>query len=80
MTEQGIFITVKDLMVLHGSDSYESMRRQHKAVRDALTSKTKKDAGKIKPYLTIKEYCRYMDLNLEEVCAHLKRQVPKNPD
>jgi hypothetical protein len=79
MSEQGIFITVKDLMVLHGSNSYEAMRRQHKAVRDALTSKTKKDAGKIKPYLTIKEYVRYMDMNLEEVCAFLKRTISADP-
>lgn len=79
MSEQGIFITVKDLMILHGSNSYEAMRRQHKAVRDALTSKTKKEAGKIKPYLTVKEYCRYMDLSLEEVCAFLKRMLPADP-
>ena len=80
MSEQGIFITVKDLMALHGSNSYEAMRRQHQAVRDALTTKTKKDAGKIKPYLTIKEYCRYMDLSLEEVCIFLKRAIPKDTD
>lgn len=80
MSDLGLFITVKDLMCLHGSNSYEAMRRQHKAVRDALTSKTKKDAGKIKPYLTIQEYCKYMDLNLEEVCAYLKRNLPKQTD
>lgn len=76
MSEAPLFITVKDLMILHGSNSYESMRRQHKAVRDALTSKTNKAIGKIKPYLTIKEYCKYMDLSLDEVCAFLKRSIP----
>lgn len=79
MSDQGIFITVKELMLLHDSNSYEAMRRQHKAVRDALTSKTKKDVGKVKPYLTVREYCEYMDLNLEEVCAALNRSVPRLP-
>jgi hypothetical protein len=79
MSTPGIFISVKDLMLLHSSDQYESMRRHHKAVRDALTSKTNKSAGKIKPYLTVAEYCRYADLNYEEVCAFLKRNSTDDP-
>lgn len=79
MSKPGLFITVKDLMALHGSDQYEAMRRHHKAVRDALTTKTNKSAGKIKPYLTVKEYCEHMDMNYDEVCAFLNRNGTDDP-
>ncbi len=63
----GIFLTVKDLMILCGSNSYNSCWRRHKAIRALYGSKKKK--------LTIKEYCDSEDLNLQEVLHALGRDI-----
>jgi hypothetical protein len=68
-----LFITVKDLMILHSSNSYEAMRRLHHTIRECLTSERNRVKGRIKTYLTIKEYCDFQDLNVEEVLSFLKR-------
>lgn len=71
MSKPAFFITVKDLMVLHSSQSYEAMRRLHHAIRDCLTSERNKAIGRTKSFLTIKEYCRFQDLDEQEVIAFL---------
>ena len=50
--EGGIFLSIKDLMRLIGSDSYSSTAKEHVAKRDALSKKKRAQ-------LTIKEYCDY---------------------
>ena len=47
--EGGIYITVKDLMKITGSNNYNSCGNLHRAIRDSL------NVGKKK--LTVKEYC-----------------------
>jgi hypothetical protein len=40
--EGGIFLTVKDLMKLNGSNNYFSCAKQHRAVRDGIGKDKKK--------------------------------------
>ena len=74
---KGIFLSIKDLMLITGSDSYNSTQREHAALRAALeTDKVntkKKHAGKRgKRKITIKEYCEYELLDFEEVWKFLR--------
>jgi len=67
--EGGIFLTIKDLQKLIGSDSYRSAARQHQGLRDVLEKKL----------ITIKEYCEYEKLEFEYVWSFLraKKNVQK---
>lgn len=60
----GIFLEIKQLMQLTGTNSYKSAQKQHKTIREAIAP------GKRK--LTIREYCQYEGLNYDEVIAVLK--------
>ncbi len=62
--EQGIFLTIHDLLRLTGGNNIKSAQRTHKAIRDAY-SKTKRK-------LTIKEYCEHEDLNYTEIYNFLR--------
>ena len=64
--EGGIFLTIKDLQKLIGSDSYRSAARQHQSLRDVLEKK----------HLTIKEYCDYEKLDFEYIWSFLR--IKKN--
>jgi hypothetical protein len=77
MASEAFFITVKDLMVLHNSNSYEAMRRLHQNIRECLTSKSNKLNGRTKAYLTIKEYCTFQDLDMQEVLTFLQSSRTK---
>ena len=66
----GIFLTVKDLMVLTGSNSYQSCARQHKAIRDSIVSDKRK--------LTIREYCDFEQISYDEVMDCLSENNRKN--
>lgn len=71
----GIFLTVKDLMRLLGSDSYDATRKEHAYVRLALCKKNKKPVKNhriTKRKLTIAEYCNYMGLNFSEIWDFLR--------
>lgn len=51
-------------MILSGKDLssvslYESTRREHQAIRDSIKPKKRK--------LTVREYCNYENISLEEV-------------
>ncbi|MCU0435930.1 MAG: hypothetical protein MUC87_20905 [Bacteroidia bacterium] len=73
MSKPALFISVKDLMLLHCSSSYEAMRRLHQTIRECLTSKRNKAQGRTKVYLTIREYCDFQDLNENEVLCFLEK-------
>ena len=65
-----IFLSVKELMILTGRDltsesQYESARKEHQTIRDSLASKKKK--------LTVKEYCKYEKINLNEILNNLNK-------
>ncbi len=62
--DKGIFLTVKDLMRLTGSDNEASTARAHRAIRDAIA----KDKHKI----TVKEYCQYEKLDFKEIWIFLR--------
>ncbi len=62
---RGIFLTVKDLMRLTGSNSYEATRQLHKAIRNKIKE------GKRK--LTIKEYCNHEGLDYQEIIEFLEK-------
>jgi hypothetical protein len=70
----GIFLTVKDLMRLKGSDNYRSTCREHAMLRALIAKRVKKLNRKrfFKRHLTIKEYCRLEDLNFDEVWEFLR--------
>ena len=63
--EGGIFLSIKDLMRLIGSDSYSSTAKEHVAIRDALSKKKRAK-------LTIKEYCDYEELDFNYVWDFLR--------
>lgn len=61
----GIFLGLKDLMILEGKDFKQSAWRRYQAIKDAL--------GKPKhAKLTIDEYCRYYCIDKETVLNALK--------
>ena len=60
----GIFLSIKDLQLLLGCDSYYTANKEHLAIRDALNKKTN--------HLTIKEYCAYEELDFEYVWGYLR--------
>ena len=60
----GIFLTVKDLMLLTGSNSYQSCSRLHRTIRDAIASDKKK--------ITIREYCNYEKIDFNEIWKFLR--------
>jgi len=68
--EGGIFLTIKDLMKLIGSDSYSSSAREHISIRDSL--------GKDKKKVTIKEYCEYEGIDFNYVWDFLREKNKKN--
>ncbi len=61
--EGGIFLTVKDMQRLLGTDNRGTASRAHLALRDAL-KKTK--------YVSIKEYCDYEKLDFTYVWEFLR--------
>jgi hypothetical protein len=61
----GIFLSIKDLMFLTGSDNYKSCAKSHRTIRDALAHKKRK--------LTIKEYCDFEKLSFEEIKQELNK-------
>jgi hypothetical protein len=63
--ETGIFLSVKDLMILNGTSNYSSVARQHKIIRESMKT------GKRK--LTIKEYCNYEGLEFEYIWGVLRK-------
>lgn len=76
---KGIFLSIKDLMLLNGSESYNSTQREHAQLRASLETDNpkikKRLAGKkklVKRRITIKEYCDYMQLDFEEVWKFLR--------
>ena len=58
----GIFITPKEIQELTGL-SLNKAQQEHQTIRDALGKTTKR--------LTVREYCEYHKLNLEEVIDYL---------
>ena len=60
----GIYLSVKDLMILTGSVNYKSVAKSHKAIRDSIA------VGKRK--LTISEYCQYEGLDAQEITRYLR--------
>lgn len=63
--EECVFITIKEVQRLLGCQQYNTALRQHQAARKAFNKKSK--------YLTIKEYCLYLEVNYEEILDHVKK-------
>ncbi|CAN5729940.1 hypothetical protein BH11BAC7_BH11BAC7_21410 [soil metagenome] len=70
----GIFLTVKDLMLIRGIDNYRSACREHCDLRAMIAKRVKKLNRKryLKRHLTIKEYCNAEDLSFDEVWLYLR--------
>jgi hypothetical protein len=60
----GIFISVADIQKLLGCESYKTANTLHLSVRDGLGKKSK--------YLTIKEFCKYEELEFDYVWETLR--------
>jgi hypothetical protein len=78
----GIFLTVKDLMLLKGSDNYRSACREHSELRALIAKRVKKLNRKryLKRHLTIKEYCSLEDLSFSEVWLYLRGESKNEGD
>ena len=78
----GIFLSVKDLMRLKGSENYRSAAREHSDIRATLAKLVKKRNRRswIKRHLTIKEYCRMEDLDFKEVWEFLRGEILSEED
>ncbi len=61
----GVLITPKDIQLITGC-TLNSAQKEHKAVRDALGKKSTKR-------LTVVEYCKYYEFNLEEIVAYINK-------
>lgn len=79
---KGIFLSIKDLMLLNGSDSYVATQREHSALRSVLEEEKpkmkKRLAGRgkcLKRKITIREYCEYMQLDYQEVWDFLRGET-----
>ena len=66
--EGGIYLSIKDLMKLTGSNSYKSTAKSHKVIRDCIAANKRK--------ITIKEYCDYEGLNYPEIFFYLRNTRP----
>lgn len=67
--EGGIFLTVKDLMILTGSNNYGSCGNLHRAIRDAMGDNKKK--------ITVKEYCDYEKIDFDYIWKVLREKSYK---
>jgi len=77
----GLFLSVKDLMVLAGIQNYDAARKEHAYIRLSLCKGAKVLVNKriAKRKLTIAEYCKYMGLEFVEIWRFL-RGKEKHPD
>jgi hypothetical protein len=78
----GIFLTVKDLMLLKGTNNYRSACREHSELRALIAKRVKKLNRKryIKRHLTVKEYCHLEDLVFAEVWLFLRGENKEEGD
>lgn len=63
----GLFINARDLQLIEGYTTYDGAWRRLDSIKDTLG---KGKAQKI----TIPEYCKLVDINIEIVCKALKLQ------
>ncbi len=64
MADKNHFLTVKDLMKLTGSDSYQATWKTHQTIRDSI--------GENKRKLLIREYCEYEQIDFKYVWSVLR--------
>jgi hypothetical protein len=62
--ELGIFLTVKDMQILRGTETYNAANKIHLKLR--------KEMGKKGKHITIKEYCDYMEIDFDYVWSYLR--------
>jgi len=78
----GLFLSVKDLMVLAGIQNYDAARKEHAYIRLSLCKDAKQPIVNkriAKRKLTISEYCKYMGLEFIEIWRFLRGKQP-HPD
>lgn len=68
-----IYMTVVDLQRLTGGNLKYAYRK-HYQIRRALSPADSIGSGKVKKNLTIKEYCRYVGDDFEEVWGALRKE------
>lgn len=61
----GIYLSVKDLMIITGRTNYNSSQREHQTIRECIQANKRK--------LTVKEYCEYEGISYAEVVAILNK-------
>jgi hypothetical protein len=74
----GLFLTVKDLMRLNGTDSYKTAQREHSTLRDVLNKNIdepkKGRLNFLKRRITIREYCEYVQVDFKEIWDFLREK------
>ncbi len=68
MNQGPMFLSIKDLQKLMGTQWYNSAQKRHKAIREAIRP-GKKD-------LTIREYCEYAGLLFRNTYQELRGCLP----
>jgi len=61
----GIFLSVKDLMILSGNKHYQNAWRELRTILDGFGSDKRK--------ITVKEYCHYEGIDFTEVTEYLNQ-------
>jgi hypothetical protein len=59
----GLFITAEDILILTGGTCKNSAYREHRKIRKALGKKTSR--------LSIEEYCKYWEFDVDEIARFL---------
>ena len=68
MNQGPMFLSIKDLQSLMGTQWYNSAQKRHKKIRERIRS-GKKD-------LTIKEYCEYTGSQFHRTYIELRGELP----
>ena len=69
MFDNGIFLSIKDLMRITGSSNYNSCANHHRALRDRICKEKKK--------ITIHEYCEHDKIEFTHVWKFLRESEDK---
>ena len=72
MNRGEIYLTIKDFMLLMGTEHYANARKRHKAIRDSIHPDKKS--------LTIREYCLHTYDDYHSVYWFLRGKAPPDTD
>ncbi|MCB9234063.1 MAG: hypothetical protein H6581_20570 [Bacteroidia bacterium] len=66
--EGEMMFTIRDLAKLMGDVSERTVRRHHAKLREEILQ------GKNRGFITVREFCEYKGVDLNDISSHLKRE------